>query len=159
MIFVTVGEQLPYDRLIRAVDSWAEKSTLEVFAQIGRTSFRPQNIAFKDFLSQEEYKEKFLAAHLIVAHAGMGTIISAIEFRKPLLVMPRQALLGEVRSDHQFASARRFAALDYVLVALNEVELLQKLDEFNKLSTCAYVKKNTDPAPLLIKTILNFIES
>ncbi len=37
MIFVTVGEQLPFDRLVRAVDEWAAASGKEVFAQIGNS--------------------------------------------------------------------------------------------------------------------------
>ena len=35
-IFATVGTQLPFDRLIRGLDSWAEcNPEVEVFAQIG----------------------------------------------------------------------------------------------------------------------------
>ena len=42
MIFVTVGHQMPFDRLIAAVDAWAgARGRSDVFAQIGTTSLRP----------------------------------------------------------------------------------------------------------------------
>ncbi len=59
------------------------------------------------------------AATAIVAHAGMGTILTALEMGKPLLVMPRRAALGEHRNDHQLATASRFAELGRVKVAFS----------------------------------------
>lgn len=159
MIFVTVGEQLPFDRLIRAVDEWAKQSDCEVFAQIGRTKYKPQHFMYKDFLTQEEYKANFIKADLIVAHAGMGTIISALELSKPLLVMPRLTVYGEVRSDHQVATAQRFATLNYVTVASDEIELIEKLNILGTLILNEANKQNIEPSPLLIKTIRKFLQS
>ncbi len=47
-IFVTVGTELPFDRLVRAIDHWAGERGRgsEVFAQIGRTQFRPEHIGW-----------------------------------------------------------------------------------------------------------------
>ena len=40
MIFVTVGSQLPFDRLVRAVDDWAAgNGGAAAFAQIGASSY------------------------------------------------------------------------------------------------------------------------
>ena len=72
-----------------------------------------------------------LAAKAIVAHAGMGTILTALEMGKPLLVMPRRAALGEHRNDHQLATAHRFAELGRVNVAFDETELPLRLDELD----------------------------
>ena len=47
MIFATVGTQLPFDRLIVALDQWAASSPdVEVFAQIGRGEYRPGPITW-----------------------------------------------------------------------------------------------------------------
>jgi UDP-N-acetylglucosamine transferase subunit ALG13 len=73
------------------------------------------------------------AADAIVAHAGMGTIISALEFGKPLLVMPRLASLGEHRNDHQLATAERFGAEGRVRVAADDATLAAGLDELHEL--------------------------
>ena len=70
-----------------------------------------------------------VAADAIVAHAGMGTILTALELGKPLLVLPRRASLGEHRNEHQLATARRFADTGRLAVAFDESELAQRLDE------------------------------
>lgn len=132
MIFVTVGTQLPFDRLICAVDDWAGSAPgREVFAQIGPSRKTPRHIAHAQFVSPEECSERMAAADAIVAHAGIGTILTALELGKPVLVMPRQAELGEHRNDHQLATARRFAALGKVDVAFDEIELAARLDELS----------------------------
>jgi len=159
MIFVTVGEQLPFDRLIRTVDVWAGTSKKEIFAQIGRSNYTPKHISYKAFLTPEEFKEKFMAAELIVAHAGMGTIISALELNKPILVMPRQAALGEHRNEHQFATAKRFLELNYISVAFDEVKLKAKLENPGELLSSRKRHHALGPSPLLIKTIRDFIET
>ena len=56
MIFVTVGEQLPFDRLIKTVDEWAASQGREdVFAQIGKASYIPKHIKWTKFVSPEKF--------------------------------------------------------------------------------------------------------
>ena len=51
MIFVTVGTDLPFDRMVRVMDEWAgQNPQREVFAQIGEGGWQPQNIRFANFL-------------------------------------------------------------------------------------------------------------
>ena len=130
MIFVTVGTQLPFDRLVRAVDAWAgARPGREVFAQVGPSQLRTHNIESLPFIDPAECRARMEAAELIVAHAGMGTILSALELGKPVVVMPRVAALGEHRNEHQLATARRFAELGRVQVAQDEQRLPVVLDE------------------------------
>jgi UDP-N-acetylglucosamine transferase subunit ALG13 len=133
VIFVSVGTQLTFDRLITAVDEWAGRAAdRRVFAQVGPTELRPRHIEYAQFVSPAECRERMLAAKAIVAHAGMGTILTALEMGKPLLVMPRRASLGEHRNEHQLATAHRFAELGIVKVAFDEQELPLRLDELDR---------------------------
>lgn len=128
-VLVTVGTELPFDRLVRAIDLWAGETgqTDRVFAQIGRTDYRPTNIASAEFVAAPTFDRLFRGADLVVSHAGMGTVLSAMQIRKPLLVMPRRAALGEHRNDHQLASARQLQEFGRVQVAFDDVELLARL--------------------------------
>jgi len=156
VIYVTVGTQLPFDRLIEAVDAWAGAAgARDVFAQIGPSAYRPRHIEFRPFISPEESRERMLAAGAIVAHAGMGTIISALELGKPLLVMPRQAALGEHRNDHQIATAERFGALGRITVASDATTLAAKLDELGALS--AHERISPFASDRLISALSSFI--
>ena len=134
MIFVTVGTDQPFDRMMKVVDAWvAERARNDVFAQIGEGGWEPKSIPFSHFLSPPEFKQRFAQARVIIAHAGMGTILSALSHGKPILVMPKLASLGEHRNEHQLATARRMMSLGHVTVAFNEVELREKLDKLDSL--------------------------
>ena len=134
MIFVTVGTELPFNRLVRAVDDWAKATgRRDVFAQIGETDWRPAHIAWNNFLQPCEFARRFGEAEVVVAHAGMGTILSALQWEKPILVMPRRASLGEQRNEHQLATAQRLSELGKINVAMNETELRAMLDRVDQL--------------------------
>ena len=78
MIFVTVGTQLPFDRMIRTIDDWAAATgRTDVFAQIGPTKLRPRQIQFAEFLPADQCKQKIQEAKVVIAHAGMGSIITS----------------------------------------------------------------------------------
>ncbi|MDB6172537.1 MAG: Beta,4-galactosyltransferase CpsIVG [Chthoniobacteraceae bacterium] len=136
MIFVTVGSDLPFERLLKTVDRWAaETGCKEIFAQIGSSRWTPKHIDCLPFLPPSIFKERFRTADLIVAHAGMGTILSALFYEKPILVMPRRASLGEDRNEHQLATARRMQALGKAHVAFDDAEMLSRLQNLNALVT------------------------
>lgn len=112
MIFATVGTQLPFDRLIAALDDWAATHRhIEVFAQIGCGDYLPRHMAWTRDMEPGAFRARMVACATVVAHAGMGSIISAIELDKRVIVMPRRAALGEHRNDHQLATVARLSHL------------------------------------------------
>jgi UDP-N-acetylglucosamine transferase subunit ALG13 len=129
MIFATVGSQLPFDRLIAAVDEWAAgRLDAELFGQVGDTDSPPTNFASVSTMSPEEYEKRFAEAELIVGHAGMGTIIAALELGKPLLMLPRLARLKESRNDNQLGTARHFRSFGLFEVVESESEIPARID-------------------------------
>ena len=131
MVFVTVGTQASFDRFIKIIDEVAPQIDEEIVAQTCLLGFEPKNIKTIDFLAPDKYNELFRKARLIVSHAGMGTILSALQQHKPIIVFPRIAALGEHRNEHQLATAEKFKELGSVYVAMNEEELrnlLQRKD-------------------------------
>ena len=105
MIFVTIGSMFPFDRLIRAMDAWAEANPCEMLAQIGDGGFEPAHMPWVRKLDRAEYVRTVERAALIVAHAGMGTVITAAEYAKPVVLLPRRGPLGEHNNDHQADTA------------------------------------------------------
>jgi UDP-N-acetylglucosamine transferase subunit ALG13 len=134
VIFVTVGTDMAFNRLVRTVDEWALASDRQdVFAQIGETDWQPAHIAWSKFLQPPEFARRFAEADVVVAHAGMGTILSALQWEKPILVMPRRASQGEQRNEHQLATARHLSELGKINVAMDENELRAMLDGLGQL--------------------------
>lgn len=156
MIFVAVGTQLPFDRLIRAMDEWAGAgSGREVVAQIANGSYVPKHIQSHASLPPEEFQAHLARCDLLVAHAGIGSILSALELGKPVIVLPRQAALGEHRNEHQLATAKRFGARGMVRVAQDETELRHLLDEFQTPESETRI--TNEASPELIRNLRQFI--
>ncbi|MGE5294502.1 MAG: glycosyltransferase [Solirubrobacterales bacterium] len=131
MIFLTVGTIFPFDRLVKAVDEAIEANiiTVPVFAQIGRADYKPRNMEFVPTLDKPQFDKKVDEATFVISHAGIGSLLIALERNKRLLVVPRMKEHKEVVNDHQLATARHFAELGYVLAAYDCKELPQKLRE------------------------------
>lgn len=125
---MTVGAQMPFPRLVRLVDQWAGERGVEVFAQTGDPAFRAQHITAVPWLRPDAFRRHLEGADAVIAHAGMGSILSALELGKRLLVMPRLGRLAETRNDHQVATARRFAERGWVRVAYDERDFAAAAD-------------------------------
>jgi len=131
LILLTVGSQLPFCRLTRAVDAWcAATGRTDVVGQIGAIgpdSYRPRHFKWDEFIAPGRFDELTAQADLIIAHAGMGSIIGALRNAKPIVIMARKASLGEHRNEHQMATASRFAGRQNVYVADDETVLAATL--------------------------------
>lgn len=123
MIFATVGTQLPFPRLLNALDNIAGRHGLEVIAQTADPDYLAGNLTTYDQLAPQRFDEIFTAADLIVAHAGIGTLLTAIKREKPLIFFPRQASLNEHRNDHQMATVRDLQESNNFYVATDEASL------------------------------------
>lgn len=117
MILLTVGKQLPFDRLVSAVDALAADLPEPVIAQVGQSRLQAQNVETHARLSARAFEELATRATLIVAHAGIGSVLLARRLQKPIVMMPRRADLGEHRNDHQLATARQLEGTDGIFIA------------------------------------------
>jgi len=134
MILVAVGTQLPFDRLTKAVDAWCVETGRggEVFGQIGRIgpkNYTPRKFQWAKMVDAETFREKMMSADVVVSHAGMGSIITAMSLAKPVVVLPRRAHLGEHRNDHQFATVKRLGSRPGIYPVKTETELAGQLDQ------------------------------
>ena len=159
MIFVTVGAQMPFDRLIRAVDEWAlSRARSDVFAQIGESDYCAKAIETTRHMDPMLFRKRVQAAAIVVGHAGMGTIITAFEFAKPIIVLPRRADLMETRNDHQVATATHFNRQGRITVAFDEQELIKKLDQPG-ITSDGMEPIDVHASPQLIATLRGFLEA
>ncbi|RZK34228.1 MAG: glucuronosyltransferase [Hymenobacter sp.] len=117
MIFLTLGTQLPFNRLVKAVDVVAPFIKETIYGQIGRGSYTPVNFNFTETLSPTEFDTRFEAARVVIGHAGIGTVLAGFKSQKPLIIMARRASFGEHRNDHQIATAIQMSGFTGVYIA------------------------------------------
>lgn len=156
MIFATVGTQLPFARLINALDGLVPTLGEEVVAQVGASEGAWPNLDIRRSLTPAEFEDTFTSARVVVAHAGIGTILSAKRYGKPLVILPRRHALGEHRNDHQLATARQVESLPGIHVAW-ETEDLARLLQTPDLP-CATEAQSPSHAALIAR-LKDFIES
>ena len=144
MIFLTVGTQFPFDRLVKAVDEvvGANGFDEQVFAQVGADSYCPKNFESVPELEKAAFDRHLSQADSIISHAGMGTIAMALESGKPALVMPRLREHGEVVNNHQLAIAKKFEEQGCILVAYGPEDMPAKMEQ---LKTFVPRQRETNP--------------
>ncbi len=136
MIFLTVGTQFQFDRLVKAIDELYDKRFIneEIFGQIGVTSYRPRNFKYAASLDKGMFDDYLKRASVIIGHAGMGTITAALDNNKPLLVMPRFKKHKEIVNDHQVAIAKRFEELGHILAVYHEKDIAAKIGQLKSFT-------------------------
>jgi UDP-N-acetylglucosamine transferase subunit ALG13 len=160
MIFITTGTQAPFDRLVKAMDAIIPNLKGEsVVAQVLKSNYRAQNMETYDFLAPQDFDRYFSEAELIVSHAGMGTIISALVQKKPILIIPRLVEYGEHRNDHQLATAKAFETLDYIKVVYDLNELEEKINALLRFNQVPKHQLGKFASEELITSLQKFIIS
>lgn len=156
MIFLTVGTQFPFERLVKAIDNIVGKGLIdeEIFGQIGKSAYKPQNFQSIAFLEKNVFDNLLKNASGVIGHAGMGTIRTALENNKPLLVMPRLSKFHEVVHDHQVEIAKKFEEQKHILVAYQKEDLSQKAME---LKYFVPAKRETQ-VEAVVQRILDFLQ-
>ncbi len=146
---------MPFDRLIRAVDEITPHLNGEkVIAQTNVGNYTAKNMECRSYYSADEFNALIIQSRMIISHAGIGSIISALTHKKPIIIMPRRASLNEHRNEHQLATAKKMEELKCVNVAYNEKQL-QNLILSNNIRSLRFLDDNAPRE--MIESIRNFI--
>jgi len=134
MIFVTVGNAIKggeFHRFVRRIDEIAQDLNEEIVAQIGFIDELPRNIRSFSHLNYVEVQRYFREASIIVGHCGTGTVITALTYGKPIILVPRTKAYEEAIDDHQFELADKLKGMEGIFI----------VDDLNRLKeTILHVK-------------------
>ena len=154
MIFVAVGTQLAFDRLIKYMDEWASINSEKVIAQIAEGTYLPKHIEYKKYYNNDEYIAMVKESSIFVSHAGMGNIFTAKELMTPIIVVNRQFKLNEHRNDHQVDGLKWMAKLKGVYTATTKDELFDYLKHKNLEFDESTNSNNSNPISNFIKQMI-----
>ena len=144
MIFVVLGTQkFQCNRLLMEIDRLVEQKiiTEEVFAQRGYSDYVPKYYDSVDFLKKEEFEEKMGQCSLLISHSGVGTILSAVNHKKPVIVCPRLKKYKEHVDDHQLEIAKAFEKKQLVLMYREEADLSELIEQSKSFSFGTYTSQ------------------
>lgn len=150
MIFVILGTQkFQFNRLLEMLDNLVAQGiiTEPICAQIGNSTYKPVNYDYQEFFTEAEFREKIAASDMIIAHGGLGSMMTSMKLDKKVIVVPRSVAFGEHVDDHQYQLAILFQEKGHVLMAENESQLI------------AAYEKISDFCPVPYRPEENYIES
>ena len=155
MILVTVGMQLGFDRLVRAMDTLAPSLDMPFVAQTGSGHYRPAHMERRERIAPAEFDALVREARVVVSHAGIGTVIAAQRAGTPIVLMPRRAALGEHRNDHQLATVRSLGGRPGILIADDEIGLPSRIEQ--ALAMDSWTAEGSADAGSLVEAVAAFI--
>lgn len=142
LILVIVGLMHGFERLVEAMDRIAGHIEEDVIMQIGKTSFEPENAQYLRFVSKEEIDRLYADARVVVCHAGVGSILTALEHNKPVIAVPRREKYGEHLDDHQIEIAREMEKERWITVVYDMEELEEVIKKIFNASRIKPDNKN-----------------
>jgi len=144
-------------RLIKKMDEIAGRLDEEVIMQIGTVPYEPQHAKHFNHTSYQESLSYFRNASLVVGHGGAGTILNALRFNVPIVVVPRGQHYGEHFDDHQMELAQRLGSHELIKVVYDVEELESSIREMLDQGKKVGKGKTYAEREALIKTIKDFV--
>jgi UDP-N-acetylglucosamine transferase subunit ALG13 len=150
-IFVTIGTAFnPFDRLLVYADEAIAALDVPVsgVCQYGYSQFRPRGLDCKETLFRAEFDAEMARADVVICHAGVGTLWSALrEGHKPL-VIPRLGSLGEHVNDHQLEIVEALSQEGRIQIIENAAQLREALMRHARGEVRRLPRAVDDPARL-----------
>lgn len=143
-----------FDRLIKKMDDIAGTMSEEVIIQIGNTTYEPKNAKYFRFAPRDHVNKLYASARIIVCHSGVGSIITALEYCRSIIVVPRLKIYGEHIDDHQIEIAKELEMRGIVTVVYNTEDLKKVIDT---ISGASFVINRNGELVVTLKNYLNAI--
>ncbi|WP_455682836.1 PssE/Cps14G family polysaccharide biosynthesis glycosyltransferase [Thomasclavelia sp.] len=155
-IFVMFGTQdKRFDRLLNALLESDFIKNNDVYVQLGYTKGTYNGIHCQEYYTEEELIHQIDIADLVITHAGVGAIVSALKLNKRVIVVPRLGQYKEQNNDHQVQIMERFDKQGYIIPCTD----LTKLDEIVKNAYNFKPKVYKTEKQGIIDEIINFINN
>ncbi|MCC3671234.1 PssE/Cps14G family polysaccharide biosynthesis glycosyltransferase [Terrisporobacter mayombei] len=157
MIYVTLGTQkFQFDRILIKLDELIENNKIndEVIVQCIYHTYKPKNFEIFALKPIEEVEELVKKSQLVITHAGTGSLVQCIKFKKNTVVVPRLSEFGEHVDNHQIEIAGVFKAKGNATIVTEIDDLDMYVNNYSKANIIDIELDNTR----LLKSIGEYID-
>ena len=157
MILVTLGTQdKSFKRLLKAIDKEIENKNIKekVVVQAGYTKYNSDNMEIFDYCSSKKLDSLMKEANLIITHGGVGSILGALKYDKPVIAAARLSKYKEHNNDHQKQIISEFVKDGYIIELDDFSKLSEKIKESKKFTPKKYKSNNKK----FVSNITSYIE-
>lgn len=122
MIFVILGTQdKKFNRLIQMVLKLDIDE--EIVIQSGCSDVFSDKVKYFKYLDKDSFDDYIKKADLIITHGGVGSVMSALSYRKKVIAVPRLKKYQEHQNDHQLDIVDNFYLRNYIFKCNEEDDL------------------------------------
>ena len=119
MILVTLGTQdKKFYRLLEEIDKCIENKIIKgkVIVQAGFScDYKSKNMEIFDLIAIDKFNKLIKKCDILIAHGGVGSIVSGLKNNKKVIACPRLKKYGEHVNDHQLQIVENFYDSGYIL--------------------------------------------
>ena len=122
-VFATLGTfDAPFARMDELAALLARSGRRVLFQYGNNAEPKPaENLTAVQWLPFDEMARRLRETPVVVAHAGVGILMSSLRQGRRPVVVPRRAEFGEHVDDHQLQIARKLAGRGLAVALLDEV--------------------------------------
>ena len=157
MILVVLGTQdKRFERLLKVVEDAIDQGWIkeEVMVQAGCTIYDCNKMNIVDYVDMTTFEQWMKDCRLLITHGGVGTIMSALRNKKPVIACARLAKYGEHHNDHQCEIIDTFYEKGY-LIPLRDGESLKEALSSAENFVVGDVESNNHK---MIELLMNYLE-
>ena len=157
MIFVTLGTQdKAFTRLLDAIEHQILNGQIqeEVIVQAGYTKYESKHMKIYKLISSKEFNSLIKRCDLLITHAGVGSIMTGLQYNKKVIAAARLKEYNEHTNNHQLDILNEFTKQGYILA----LEDFNRLDEVLKKAKTFKPKKFKSNNQNFVKMIEDFID-
>ena len=157
MILVVLGTQdKRFERLLNVVEQAIDQGLIkeEVKVQAGCTAYESSKMNVVDYVDMTTFEQWMKDCRLLITHGGVGTIMSALRNKKPVIACARLAKYGEHHNDHQCEIIETFYEKGY-LIPLRDGQSLKEVLSAAENFVVPEVESNNHK---MIELLSNYLE-
>lgn len=157
MILVVLGTQdKRFERLLKVVEEAIDQGVIkeEVMVQAGCTVYDSSKMNVVDYVDMTTFEQWMKDCRLLITHGGVGTIMSGLRNKKPVIACARLAKYGEHHNDHQCEIIETFYEKGY-LIPLRDGQSLKEVLSAAENFVVPEVESNNHK---MIELLSNYLE-
>lgn len=158
MILVTLGTQdKSFVRLLEAIQKQIDNGIIKdrVVVQAGYTKFSSKDMEIFDYIPLDKFDSLIDECSLLITHAGIGSIVTALKKNKKVIAAARLSEYQEHTNDHQLQIATSFDKEGYLLFLENFDDLGEMIKNIDNFEPKQF-KSNRE---LFCKNLKSYIDS
>lgn len=146
-LFVALGTQkFPFDRLVSELNKMITDELYEaediVIQSTKYGEVTPLCTSYGT-IPVEEFNDLMDSAEVVITHSGVNSILSGMERRKPLVIVPRISKYGEHVDDHQLEIAKVMEERYNVLVVKDMTNLRDAIKQAKTHQYLPYISQRS----------------